>query len=252
MMRKSTVCLISPILVMLMMAQPVQAADFVSYPDTEGDLTRHTTYVTGGGWIHDWTPLGEALANVDIIESSLALTVMDASEVYVFEMTTAGNLPTVSEPQDIGLSSVVLLFWFWTIEFGYTAEDYSFWNGYDVMLIWDCAEHSYSTVVWDYRPCIGTSYQPDRELVGNPEFEIDGASARVFMPVEWLPEDNRYDFCWMYVTAVRWGEYGLENLNSNGGFTGGRDYWVDWPDWDVTPAEDPIPVSTRPWLFWSV
>jgi hypothetical protein len=236
-----------------MMAQPVQAADiFATYPDSEGDLTRHTTYTTGGGWIYDWTPLGGALANVDIIESSLTLTEIDDTETYIFEMTTAGDLPTENEPQEIDLSSVVLLFWFWTIEFGYS-DDYSFWNGYDVMLIWDCAARSYSTVVWDYRPCIETNYQPDREQVGVPAFEVDGPSAKVFMPVSWLPEDNWYDFCWMYVTAVRWGEYALEITNSNGGFTGGRDYWVDWTDLEVAAEyPDPIPISTKPWLLWSL
>lgn len=249
-MRRSAIVLLCSILVTLMMAQPVQAADSASYTDAQGDLTRHTTYVMGGGWIHEWTPLGENLANVDIIESSLGLAQIGGSEVYVFEMTTAGNLPTVSEPQEISLSSVVLLFWFWTIEFGYS-DDYSFWNTYDVMLIWDCAAHSYTALVWDYRPCLVTNYQPDRVLVGNPAFEVDGATVEVFMPVSWLPEDHWYDFCWMYVTAVRWGEYGLENLNNNGGFTGGKDYWVDWTDQEVI-TEDPIPTSTRPWLLWSL
>ena len=251
-MRVRVIALVCTMLLALMTAQPVQATDpEARYPDSEGDLSRHTTYVSEGGWIYNWTPLGEALSSVDIIESSLTLTGTDETETYVFGMTLAADLPGKGKSQDIDLSSVVLLFWFWTIEFGYTAEDYSFWNSYDVMLIWDCEAHSYSAVVWDYRPCLGTNYQPDRELVGNPEFEVDGATAKVFMPVSWLPEDHRYDFCWMYVTAVRWGELGLEKINSNGGFTGGRDYWVDWTDQEII-VEDPIPVSVRPWLLWSI
>jgi hypothetical protein len=192
--------------------------------------------------------LGQALSKVDIIGSSLTLTQRDDTEVYVFMMMTADSLPTESEPQDIDLSSVVLLFWFWTIEFGYS-DDYSLWNTYDVVLIWDCADHSYSAKVWDYRPCIDTNYQPDRVLVGVPTFEVNGPNLEMVMPVSWLPEDRQYQFCWMYGTAVRWGEFGLEEVNHNGGFIGGRDYWVDWTDQEVA-VEDPIPVSTRPWLSW--
>lgn len=249
-MRGGNVALICAILVALMMAQPVQAAGEVTYPDKEGDLTRHTGWVVEGGWIYDQTQLGEALANLDIIESRLTLTEIDGTEVYVFGMTTAGELPTQSEPQDIALGSVVLLFWFWTIEFGYS-DDYSLWNSYDVMLIWDCEAHSYEAVVWDYRPCIETNYQPDRVKVGVPEFEVDGATVEITMPVSWLPEDHWYDFAWMYITAFRCGDFALEKVNNNGGFTGGTDWWVDWTDQDVVVV-DPIPVSIRPWLLWSV
>lgn len=234
-------------IVVLLVSNPVQATDLtVSYSDRPGDLSRFI--LVPQGLIQSWTPLGEALSNVDILESSLTLKETDGTEVYIFGMTTAGDLPTVQNPQEIDRSSIVLLFWFWTIQFS-TGDDFNLWNSYDVMLIWDCSACSYSAFVWDYTPCIATEYQPDRVQVGIPEFVVSGSSLEMVLPVSWLPEGNRYEFCWMFITAARFGENGLEDINNLGYYTGGTDMWVDKTDAEAVLI-DPYPTSIFPFLPW--
>jgi len=247
MMRKNAYTFLGAAFVAMLMVQPVSATDAsVSYEDEQGDLKRFI--IVDQGLIHEETPLGLALACVDILGSSLTLTSIDGVDVYVFEMTTLGALPMKGAPSDIDLSSIVCLFWFWTLEFS-DSDDFNFWNSYDVMLIWDCERQSYSAMVWDYTPCIATDYQPDRLLVGTPEVTIDGSTVKMVMPVSWLPEDNWHEFCWMFLTAVRFGEDSLEKVNRFGYFTGGTDFWVDKPDPEVAIV-DPYPTNIFPWLVW--
>lgn len=235
--------LLGPILVAILIAQPVHATAMSAYyMDERGDLARFPTYEEG--WIHEQTVLGQALACVDILGSSLTLQDDD----YIFGMTLAGDLPTKRDPQDVDISSVVCLFWFWTLEFS-DEDDFSFWNSYDIMLMWDCTSHRYTATVWNYQPCMEDEYQPDRVLMGVPEFKVVGPTLEMILPAHWLPEDDQYEFYWVFVTAVRFGEYVLEDVNNLGYFTGGTDFWVDLPDPEVV-VTDPYPATSIPFLPW--
>jgi hypothetical protein len=250
-MRRCICVLLGSMLAALLMTQPVHAmATSASYTDDQGDLARFPTY--DEGWIHEQTVLGQALACVDILGSSLTLEDYDTSDLedddYVFGMTLAGDLPTKRDCQDFDISSVVCLFWFWTLEFS-DEGDFDFWNSYDVMLMWDCTSHHYSATVWNYLPCMEDEYQPSRVLVGIPEFIVVGPTLEMTLPARWLPEDNQYDFYWVFVTAVRFGGHAPEDVNNLGYFTGGTDFWVDLPDPDVAVV-DPYPTTSIPFLPW--